>query len=57
MRIPTTWTRHPAGMWCEIAPWDSDRVITFHDNPGGPCRCGATHNYETEPDYRDILVF
>ena len=26
-----------------------------HDNPFGPCMCGAMHNYE--PDHRDILIF
>lgn len=35
--------------------WVSYPSGGVHDNPYGPCRCGATHNYER--DYRDTLVF
>lgn len=56
--IPTTWRKLSNGMWVDTMPPGGGGYrmgTSFHDNPYGPCYCGATHNFG--PDYRDILVF
>lgn len=55
MSIPTTWRKLSNGMWVDIMSGGYRMGTAFHDNPYGPCYCGATHNFG--PDYRDILVF
>ena len=65
MKIPGNWRRCECALQAGAEMWYAVRPPSemsnyrargeHHDNPFGPCMCGAMHNYE--PDHRDILIF